>query len=104
LIKLVRPSPEAEDEIRAALGWYEDERPGLGQQLWDELQNSLMLISERPAAGGIVRRPRVRGVVRRVPLRRFPYFIIYREQHDSIELIAFAHMSRRPGYWAARTR
>jgi len=33
-----------------------------------------------------------------MPLRRFPYFIVYREVDETIEVIAMAHTSRRPGY------
>jgi plasmid stabilization system protein ParE len=102
--KPVRPTAEAEEEIRSAIQWYRGESSELGQQLWDELQKVVELVSERPAIGNIVRRPRVGGLVRRMPLRRFPYFIIYRERDDSVEMIAFAHMSRRPRYWIVRTR
>jgi plasmid stabilization system protein ParE len=102
--KPVRPTAEAEEEIRSAIRWYSDERPELGQQLWEESQRVVELISKRPAIGNIVRRLRVGGVVRRMPLRRFPYFIIYRERDDYIEMVAFAHMRRRPRYWIVRTR
>ena len=30
------------------------------------------------------------------------YFVVYRERADYIELVALAHMSRRPGYWKSR--
>jgi len=39
---------------------------------------------------------------RRLPLRRFPYFIVYRELQEYLEVVAFAHQSRRPGYWKTR--
>jgi hypothetical protein len=45
LKKPVRPDPAAEAEIRAEVRWYEDERPGLGQLLLDEIQNAIDLIS-----------------------------------------------------------
>jgi len=102
-VKAVRPNTEAEDEIRAAIAWYENEREGLGRELWDELQETIALISEFPAIGNVVHRAKVRGVVRRVPLRRFPYFVVYRDRADYIELVALAHMSRRPGYWKLRS-
>jgi len=82
--------------------WYETERVGLGRELWDELQHTLDLISEHPAIGGVVHRVRIRGTARRVPLRRFPYFVVYREHVDHVEVIALAHTSRRPGYWRSR--
>jgi len=101
-VKPVRPNQEAEDEIRAAIAWYESEREGLGNELWEELQGTVALISDHPAIGSVVHRAKVRGAVRRVPLRRFPYFVVYRDHSDYIELVALAHMSRRPGYWKLR--
>jgi hypothetical protein len=40
--------------------------------------------------------------VRRVPVRRFPFFVIYRERDEDLQIIAVAHQSRRPGYWRSR--
>ena len=39
---------------------------------------------------------------RRVLLRRFPYSIVFYERKDEIVIVAFAHSSRRPGYWRSR--
>jgi plasmid stabilization system protein ParE len=39
----------------------------------------------------------------RLVLQKFPYSIIYRQQLDSIQIIAIAHAKRRPGYWRKRT-
>ena len=68
----------AEDELRAAIIRYEADRPGLGAQFWDEIQRTLELIRQRPGIGEKVRR--LRGIARRFPVRRFPYFVVYREQ------------------------
>jgi plasmid stabilization system protein ParE len=43
-----------------------------------------------------------RGMNRRLPLRRFPYSIVYRPSNDRIEIVAVAHQSRKPGYWRNR--
>jgi toxin ParE1/3/4 len=95
---------DADAELRAAIIRYEEERPGLGAQFWDEIQRTLALIQERPGIGERVRRARVKGIARRFPVRRFPYFVIYREHPELIEIIAFAHHRQRPGYWRARGR
>ena len=94
----------ADAELRAAIIRYEEERPGLGAQLWDEIQRTLSLIQERPGIGERVRRIRVKGVARRFPVRRFPYFVVYREQRELIQIVAFAHHRQRPGYWRSRGR
>jgi plasmid stabilization system protein ParE len=98
----VRFDSEAEAELRAAIARYERERPGLGDEFWTEVQHTLSLIEEHCGIGGRITRVRVRGVARRVPIRRFPYFVVYRDRNDFIEIVAFAHQSRRPGYWRSR--
>jgi toxin ParE1/3/4 len=93
---------DAEVELVDAIEWYEHEREGLGRELWDEVQRTIALIDGNPEIGGLIRQAKVSPHVRRVPLRRFPYFIIYREREADIQIVAFAHMSRRPGYWRTR--
>ena len=34
--------------------------------------------------------------------RRFPFRIVYELQPNRIWIVAVAHLSRRPGYWARR--
>ena len=93
---------EAEAELRAAIQWYERESVGLGDGFWSEVQQVLRLISKHPGVGGTILRIRVRGGARRLPVRRFPYFVVYRERPDYLQIIAIAHQSRRPGYWRTR--
>jgi len=100
-VKPLRVDQHAEAELKGAISWYERERAGLGDELWAEAQQALRTIIEHPDVGGKVRRVRIRNA-RRLPLRRFPYFVVYREHPDYLEVIAFAHQSRRPGYWRAR--
>lgn len=40
--------------------------------------------------------------VRRVPLRHFPFLLVYREYPDNLEIVALAHTSRKPKYWRSR--
>lgn len=39
---------------------------------------------------------------RSLPLRSFPYVVIYQIGPDSLVINAIAHQRRRPGYWAKR--
>jgi hypothetical protein len=54
--------------------------------------------------------PQVAARVGRTPARqyiltqRLPYSIIYVEKPTAINVVAFAHHSRRPGYWKHRLR
>lgn len=98
----VRPNELAELEIAAELHWYSAESEHLAERLWQDIQHAMQVISEYPAAGEEVPRVRVDGEVRRFPLRDFPYFVIYREHPDYLEIVALAHTSRNPNYWRSR--
>lgn len=41
---------------------------------------------------------------RRMLLKRFPFFVVFRERLHSIQIIAVVHGKRRPGYWAKRLK
>jgi len=49
-----------------------------------------------------VRTNRAAGAARRVRLLHFRYYVIYRILVDVIEVMAFAHTSRKPLYWRSR--
>lgn len=36
---------------------------------------------------------------RRYLLRRFPFFIAFRESGEGVQVVAVTHARRRPGYW-----
>ena len=100
--KPVRVEDAARYELRAAVAWYEEKRPGLGGEFFAEVQRTLELIERHPGLGAPVPRvPTERGT-RLLPLRRFPYAIVYREREVEIQVVAFAHNSRKPGYWRFR--
>ncbi|MFN0094744.1 MAG: type II toxin-antitoxin system RelE/ParE family toxin [Dehalococcoidia bacterium] len=42
------------------------------------------------------------GGFRQFTLARTSYSIVYRDLGSSVEIVAFAHASRRPGYWRSR--
>lgn len=44
----------------------------------------------------------LRNGTRRVLLAQFPYAIVYREVSDGFEIVAVAHLRRRPTYWSKR--
>lgn len=102
MTKPIRPDPEAEAEIDHEIRFYERESAGLGDELWSELQRTVRLISEHPLIGEVVPRVRVTPSVRRIRLRRFPFYLVYRDFVDEIELVALAPMSKRPRYWRTR--
>lgn len=102
MTKALRIHRLAEDELTAAGLWYEAKQDGLGISLLDLVDN----IVDRMCSGNLPSSPApgvatVKGA-RRVLLRRFPYSIVFYERANEIMIVAFAHSSRRPGYWRSR--
>ena len=101
-MKRLSIDPAAEEELRAVVTWYEMQRQGLGAQFFTEVGRLLELILQHPGIGSLVPRVRAAYGARRVLLRHFPYFVVYRERSEDIHVIAIAHTSRKPGYWRHR--
>jgi toxin ParE1/3/4 len=100
--KTLRIHRLAEDEIVDAASWYEDRQSGLGIALLDLIDKAIETIRSGVLPTSPV--PDARNVkgARRILLRRYPYSIVLHESEDEIVLVAFAHNSRRPGYWRSR--
>jgi len=100
--KTLRTHRLAEEELSDAASWYETKQPGLGVSFLDPIDD----VIDRLRSGALPRSP-VPGVkiakdARRVLLKRFPYSIVFYERENETVIIAFAHSSRRPGYWRSR--
>ena len=94
--------PAAEEELRAVVARYEMQQQGLGAQFFAEAGRLLELILRHPRIGSVVLRVRAAYGARRVLLRHFPYFVVYRERSEDIHVITITHTSRKPGYWQHR--
>ena len=99
MIRPVRVSPPAAVELEAATRWYEQQRPGLGRHFLSAVQDALERIGRLPKAGSSIP---VDSEARRALVRGFPYAIVYRVGREAIEIVAFAHAKRRPGFWRDR--
>ena len=92
--------PEALEEIEGARDWYEEKRPGLGQDLVDEIERVLARLADAPLS--FARAPESRAA-RRAQLSRFPYWLIFAPLDDGdVLIVALAHARRRAGYWRGR--
>ena len=97
-----RTEPEASAELGQAALWYESQRAGLGGEFLEAVDVALSYIARWPHAGVRVPDVPLDLPVRRVPVRRFPYHVVYLEMLDAIRILAFAHDRRLPGYWHSR--
>lgn len=89
--------PEAIAEARAARIWYAERNPAAAEAFLHELDLGI----ERIVCDPEMRTVSIAGT-RRYLFRYFPFAIIYRIKHSTIQIIAVAHGHRRPGYWKDR--
>lgn len=96
-MKLVWQS-HARAELREAIQFYRD---NAGHGIAGSFRNSVASTAERlcehPEIG-----LRISHNARRVPLREYPYDMIYRVDASIVIIVALAHQRRRPGYWVGR--
>jgi plasmid stabilization system protein ParE len=85
------------EEASDAASYYEDASVGLGSEFLNELDKTIGQIRKFPKIGALLGRR-----VRRFPISRFPFDVIYYLSNNKIVIIAVAHQSRRPGYWRDR--
>jgi plasmid stabilization system protein ParE len=102
MIRSVRFDPAADEEIDAAQAWYEGQRPALAADFLHEMDAAVQHIAEHPAACVPVPDLPAELEVRRFPVHRFPYWIVFLVRHDEVRVIAVAHQRRHPDYWRDR--
>jgi toxin ParE1/3/4 len=89
--------PEAVAEAQAAAQWYRERSTLAADAFLSELDLAVERISEKPEMYSSY----ARGT-RRYLLQRFPFYLIYRQVAEKIEIVAIAHGRRKPGYWKKR--
>jgi toxin ParE1/3/4 len=93
---------EAEQEFEAALNFYQVEAGrAISKGFLNEVVRISKLLQEYPEFGTPVSSLSASGL-RRYPLKRFPYDLMYRVKGDTIRILAVAHQHRKPGYWQGR--
>ena len=100
----IRLSAEAEVDLRQATNWYEWQQPALGERFLQAVDEALENLSIAQAHGSPVPGVAAHLRARRLRLRDFPYFVIFRELEDEVQVAAFAHERRRPTYWQRRLK
>jgi toxin ParE1/3/4 len=88
---------EARAEFDRAHDWYEDKRPGLGEEFSERVQEVLHRIAALPELHQCIYKDVRRGLV-----RGFPYQVLYRVKTNQIRVLAVFHASRNPAVWKKR--
>ena len=84
---IIRPNAEA--DLQDARKWYDDQRPGLGAELLDEIGLAVERLATDPE-----HRPIYYNGFRRLLTRRFPYKIFYRVEGDRVIVFRILHAKR----------
>jgi plasmid stabilization system protein ParE len=84
-------APLARLEFEDAVAWYDDQRPGLGDEFRIEVHEMLQVVLKFPDRFRLA----FPGT-RKAKLPNHPYSIYYSIERDSINIISVFHGSRNP--------
>lgn len=90
---------EAEAEFLYEVAYYAERQPNGAIRFRQAVEAATARALAFPQAG-----PSYLVRTRRVFVRGYPFFLVYREEPDGIAVFALVHESRRPGYWVSRAR
>jgi toxin ParE1/3/4 len=90
---------EAREEFLQAVQFYEAQVPGLGQRFINEIERCQKALLDTPLIG----QPYGRRLRKFTVGDKFPYSIVYAAREEIMFVLAYAHGSRRPGYWRTRS-
>jgi len=93
----VRFLAEAYVDIATIYDWYERARTGLGLEFIEAVDKAVEQIAQFPESGRIVR-----GEIRRILTRRFPYGLLYIAGDEEIVALGCFHLRRDPRVWSSR--
>lgn len=96
----IRTADPASAELEAAVRWYEAQRRGLGAEFYAAVIDCIDQIKAHPESGAAAFGE---PDVRRVLVKRFPYQVVYRLRSKDLQILAFAHLKRRPEFWKERS-
>lgn len=80
--------PLAVEDICAAATWYEEQAPGLGEDLTAEIVRAIRRAQTSPELFPILRQ---RDKLRRVLTERFPYRVFFSVHGDTVQFHAVLH-------------
>jgi toxin ParE1/3/4 len=90
-------APEAEQDISEAYDWYEQRRPGLGEEFLSCVDACIQHVCRWPEVHATVRKD-----YRRALVRRFPYAAFYEYRGNCVTIYGVFHTSRNPSKWRKR--
>jgi plasmid stabilization system protein ParE len=89
----IKITQQAEDELDEVVGWYEEEKSGLGVTFLNHFFNRVAYLKDNPYLY-----QEVYKIYRRVLMKKYPYAIYYNieEQKQEVTVLAIWHTSKNP--------
>jgi toxin ParE1/3/4 len=95
---IVQYHPLTASDLDSAVSYYNQQRPGLGEEFRSEVYAAIERIRSNPFHFAIVEHD-----IRRCFVRRFPYGILFRIVNDeTLRVLVIRHHRRRPGFGLRR--
>ena len=89
----VKISLRAAGHVRRAVEWWASNRPAAPGAIAIDFGEAVSLLAEQPSIGAKYEGSRTPGV-RRLFLGRIGYFVYYKAESESLDVLAFWHASR----------
>ena len=93
----IKISPEAAQELEAAVAWYEKEQTGLGNRLILAFEHTLKLLTEPNPPLTPVEGEAAKLGAKKLILHIFPFSVITIKMNQTFVIVALAHHARKPG-------
>jgi plasmid stabilization system protein ParE len=90
--------PLARLDILDAGDWQEDQRPGLGLEMSEQVEAAIHRAAQNPWRFAVVE-----GMTRRSLCRRFPYAVFFEVDEARLVVLTVTHVRRDPIAWKSRT-
>lgn len=84
-------------DLAAAFDWYEEQRPGVGDEFLVAVQTTFQSIGLHPNMFGLIHEE-----IRRAIVPRFPFAVFYTVEPDRIVVLRVLHSARNPRLWPGR--
>ena len=97
MVESLRILPKAVGDATEAYLWYEERRPGLGEEFLECVDECVNRIRGNPELFEVVHED-----YRRALVRRFPYVVFYEYVANSVTVFAVFHTALDPQKWRKR--
>lgn len=93
----LRTHPKATEEIAKAITWYGARSDEAAAGFIETVESAVSTVLPDPNRFASY----IYGT-RSLRLKRYPFLVVFRTSETTVDVLAVAHTSRRPGYWKDR--